>query len=170
MKTIPLYGEKAAGRVALVDDEDFPVISRYHWIVQEVERPGRNSGPYAVTTFNRRQAKPQYLSIMMHCLILACFTGIDHRNGNGLDNQKDNLRIATASQNAANQGARVGTSQYKGVSWERRQRKWKAQVRVNGQIQYLGYFTDEEEAARAYDTAALATWGDYARLNFEEDR
>lgn len=163
-----LHGEKAAGRVALVDDEDYPLLSRYHWIIQHDSRPGRDSGPYAVTRFNRRNAQPRYLTIPMHCLILGCFTGIDHRNGDGLDNQKVNLRRATVAQNAANQPSRGGSSQYKGVSWMPRQRKWVA--RIGGAHRtHLGYFTSEEAAARAYDAAALAAWGAYARLNFPEE-
>ena len=168
LRTVPLQGKKAAGRVAFVDDEDYELVSQYRWNVYQRSRRGqRDSGPYATTTINRRGAIPQYTVIRMHCLILG-IKGVDHRNGNGLDNQRENLRAATSVQNAANQGPRAGTSRYKGVSWARRQRKWKAQIRTDGRARGLGYFISEEDAARAYDTAAVAAWGEYARLNFRE--
>jgi len=165
MKTVPLHGKKAAGRVALIDDEDYALVSQYRWNVSQASRPGRDAGPYAAAT---RILGSRRVSVRMHQLITG-YPQTDHRNGDGLDNRRANLRPATVAQNAANQGSRAGTSQYKGVSWARRQRRWKAQIRVDYVLRCLGYFVAEEVAARAYDTAALAAWGDYARLNFKED-
>jgi hypothetical protein len=164
VKTVPLGGKKAAGRVALVDDEDYDLVSRYRWHVWVKRRPGRAAGPYAQA--NVRQPGGHHTTIRMHCLILGR-AGIDHRNGDGLDNTRANLRIATTLQNGANQQPNIGTSSaYKGISWNRRLGKWQADIQVNGQGRYLGVFLDEEAAARAYDAAALDAWGEFALLNF----
>lgn len=105
----------------------------------------------------------------MHNLILNC-KGIDHRNGNGLDNQRANLRQATSPQNAANKRPGIGfTSVYKGVSWNVRSDKWRAQIWTGGKSYWLGLYAVEEDAARAYDAAALAAWGEFARTNFPEN-
>jgi hypothetical protein len=168
MRTIPLHGKTAAGRVALVDDEDYALVMAYRWCVKQRERgPGRTAdGPYAQTDIRRDDGR--MTTTKMHNLILGC-KGIDHRNGDGLDNQRANLRVATRSQNAANQGPRAGTSQYKGVSWNRRDQKWHAQICHNRYVRCLGYFTSEEDAAHAYDVAAREAFGPFARLNFEEN-
>jgi hypothetical protein len=106
----------------------------------------------------------------MHRLILNPPAGFvtDHINGNRLDNRRINLRIATHRQNCQNQRPKGLHSQYIGVTkirqgkWER----WMAQIRHDGIRIHLGYFTDEIEAARAYDQAALAHHGEFASLNF----
>src|SRR5690242_1437897 len=94
MMTVPLHGKKAAGRHALVDDEKYELVMQYRWCVWEVVRaPGRNpEGPYAVNQDAGR----------MHRLILPGHPVIDHRDGNGLNNQLYNLRPATPRQNARN--------------------------------------------------------------------
>ena len=93
----------------------------------------------------------------------------DHVNGNGLDNRRINLRMATRSQNSANRAGDVRkagtTSVYKGVSWNKTKQKWVAYIHVNGKTRSIGYFVDELDAAIAYDKAASATWGEFARLN-----
>lgn len=91
---------------------------------------------------------------------------VDHRNGNGLDNRRSNLRLATHAQNLANTRPRIGTSsRFKGVSWFRSKRRWEAYICVERQKRRLGYFHDEEAAARAYDAAALEAWGEFALTN-----
>ena len=95
----------------------------------------------------------------------------DHIDGNGLNNQKDNLRISTRSQNAANSKIRVGgSSEFKGVAWNKRCRKWRATIGVERQVKHLGLFKIEEKAALAYNTAALKYFGEFARLNIVEAR
>jgi hypothetical protein len=94
----------------------------------------------------------------------------DHRNGDGLDNRRTNLRQATNKQNSANHSRRRnGTSLYLGVSWDKERGKWVASIsRPEGGRRHLGRFLDEIEAARAYDAAATELYGDFARPNFPE--
>jgi hypothetical protein len=90
----------------------------------------------------------------------------DHINGNKLDNRCDNLRVCNHSQSMANVGPRKGnTSGYKGVSWAKKERKWYATITVNKKQRNLGLYDDPQDAARAYNAAALEAWGEYARLN-----
>jgi hypothetical protein len=104
----------------------------------------------------------------MHTLLTG-WPKTDHRNGNGLDNQMLNLRPATDAENSRNRGPRPGsTSCYKGVNWYKRSGKWQAGVRYGGVTRHLGYFADETEAARAYDSAARVAFGEFAWLNFPE--
>jgi hypothetical protein len=91
---------------------------------------------------------------------------VDHRNGNKLDNRRSNLRVATTAQNQHNQHARRGaTSQYKGVCWVASRRRWQVQIRFQGHRFWLGFFTCELCAARAYRDAALRLHGEYANVD-----
>lgn len=164
MMTVPLHGIKAGGRVAMVDDADFELVSRYRWHVREAAHPGlRSNGPYA-RAHTYRNGRRVY--IQMHNLIMGCI-GIDHANGDGLDNQRSNLRIATTAQNGANRRKQEGTSSvFKGVTWHKERRRWIAIIRIGGKRRHLGRFANEEDAARAYDAAAFAAWGEFAHLNF----
>ena len=172
MKTVPLHGKKAAGRVALVDDEDYDLVMQFRWYVLEPIRHGHTGGPYAIArTGHGRKNNPM---VLMHKLLTG-WPQTDHRNHDGLDNQRSNLRPATNLQNHANErkplsyGGKPTSSRYKGVSWAPRQRRWVARIRVgNGKRLNLGSFKSEIDAARAYDEAALAASGEYACLNFPQ--
>lgn len=94
---------------------------------------------------------------------------IDHQNGDRGDNRIANLRPASASQNARNRrSARGSSSQYLGVSRRSDRPKWIAQIKVSGRVKNLGYYDDEDAAARAYDAAATAAHGPFANLNFPQ--
>jgi hypothetical protein len=162
VKEIRLHGAKAAGRVALVDDEDYDLVMAYRWRVWEVDRGRRRlDGPYAVA-HARRAGRPT--GVRMHQLITG-WSRTDHRNGDGLDNRRGNLRPATNAQNQHNQRPQLGgSSAYKGVY--RQRGKWRAQISVDDRRRYLGVFADEVDAARAYDEAARALFGEFARVNF----
>jgi len=107
------------------------------------------------------------IELRMHRLVMDAEPKmiIDHIDGNGLNNCRSNLRFVTAKENAANRRKIAPTSSsYKGVEVVRG--KIYAYIRVDGKKQHLGTFATQEEAARAYDAAALLQWGDKASLNF----
>jgi hypothetical protein len=150
MKQIPL----TQGEFALVDDEDFEELSRYKW---QVLRNGPRS--YAV-----RKAGKQ---IRMHRQITNAPDGmlVDHRDGNGLNNQRFNLRVCTAAENARNiRVHKDNKTGFKGVG--RSQGKYRAYIVVAKKFIFLGRFGDPESAARAYDKAAKQHFGQFARTNF----
>lgn len=163
MKEIPLN----KGQVALVDDADFDWLNQWKWYANI-----RGYTYYAVrakeTTerINGKQSKYR-----MHRLILGVTDPkilIDHIDHNGLNNQRSNLRIATAAQNCCNKTSlKNSTSKYLGVSFIKRDQLWAGQIQVNGIKKRLGVFKSEETAARAYDEAAKIYHGEYANLNFK---
>jgi hypothetical protein len=139
------------GLFATVDASDAPSLMEKKWYAATVR-----GCTYAMRTVGRR-------SVTMHSEIMASPKAlVDHRDGNGLNNRRSNLRLANHSQNGGNsKRRRDNTSLLKGVTWNRRAGKWQAQIAG----QYIGLFTDKLEAARAYDNAARARWQEFAKLN-----
>jgi len=110
-------------------------------------------------------------TIKLHRVILALKLGrdlsegeqVDHIDGDGLNNTRDNLRLATSAQNSANRGKQSNnTSGFKGVSWNKPRGKWRAQIRVGGNQIHLGMFTSKDEAHAAYCEAAEEYFGEFA--------
>lgn len=94
---------------------------------------------------------------------------IDHKNGIRSDNRLNNLRECNVTENQRNQKKRIGgSSRFKGVRWDKRRKVWVAAITVDYRTEYLGRFNNEEQAARAYDTAARERFGEFARPNFPE--
>ncbi len=161
MKEIPL----TQGKVALVDDADWPYLSQFKWYAAA---EGKNF--YAKRNIRVQGGKKGWRPVRMHRVIMKAAKGqkIDHWNGNGCDNQRGNLRFATAAQNIANQVTLCArnTSGRRGVSWDRARNCWTAGVTDHGRRISVGRFDDLDEAARAYDAAALQLYGEFARPNF----
>lgn len=166
MKTVPLHGKKAAGRVALVDDSDCTLVAPYTWRVYERVSPGKLAvGPYAITSVVRNGRN---CTLPMHALIMGR-KKIDHIDHNGLNNQRTNLRFADHSQNGQNQRPRIGfSSQYKGVFLRKDSGLWHAVIRLKGINHHLGDFASEMEAAYVYDAAAREMFGEFACPNFQD--
>lgn len=146
------------GKVAIISPEDEHWVREFRWTAQ------RNSSGiwYA-------RARILGWTVLLHRAIMGLpdHLVIDHINDNGLDNRRENLRLCTPRQNAINRRG-AGPSGYKGVyrAKNMRHRPWVASIRIDGQRTYLGAFTAPEDAARAYDAAALEHHGEFARLNF----
>lgn len=154
------------GYVAYVDDYNYDLVSRFTWYVAS----NRFSGVYAKTSIWKDWKAH---TISMHRLLSGAHPGeeVDHIDGNGLNNTVANLRICCHANNMANM-RRHGhhTSNYKGVSWNSRCCLWVAQLHKKGEhAPLIGYFHDEQEAARAYDRKALKVWGPFAHTNFPSD-
>jgi len=143
------------GKVALVDDEDYAYLSQFKWQTRKAK-----NGWYARRWTSAKLGKRCIVG--MHTEVMRCApsTLVDHEDGDGLNNQRANLRFATTAQNALNQPAR-SRSGYKGVRWAQDTGKWRAVIS-------LGSFATPEEAARVYDAAALIHHGEFARLNFPQ--
>jgi hypothetical protein len=106
---------------------------------------------------------------MMHQFIMESQRRVDHINGNTIDNRASNLRPSTNQQNCANQRMRTtNTSGFKGVTWYSRDRIWVAQIKIDGKTRRIGKYVDPVDAARAYDSAAIEAWGEFACINFPD--
>lgn len=153
--------ELTQNKVAQIDPEDWPLVSAYSWHAKL-----ENGGLWYAATSIRIDGEQRTLK--MHDLIMPPSPGmmVDHRNSKAtLDNRRSNLRVCTNAQNQQNTGSRGGSSPYKGVSRHTRKRKWLVQFRHEGQYHFVGYFADEVDAAKAYDSAILPLEGEFARLN-----
>ncbi len=148
------YIKLTQGKRAIVDDEDYEELNKYRWYLH-------------CTKYNRyarrNKIKPQY---MHRAIMKDPNKEIDHFDGNGLNNQKDNLRNSTRGQNSANIISITGNSMYKGVSYSKQREKWCSHIMKNYKSISLGRFTYEAQAAIMYDIAAIILFGEYSRTNF----
>ena len=153
------------GLVALVDQEDYDRVAAFKWAASRTKEGFTWYGQRSVWTGSG------YRTVLLHRFILDAPSGrqVDHINGDGLDNRRANLRLATGSQNAANRvRLTTNTSGFRGITWMPKRGKWQVALKHHGRNVFLGLFDDKIAAARAYDRGAAATWGPFARLNFPE--
>lgn len=157
MKTIQLTNSDL---VVLVDDSDYAYLVQWTWRISPKGYAYRWEGNPRKNTLK---------IVFIHGAIMQV-KGIDHKDRNKLNNQRTNLRIADQSQNNANKHTLArktikSKSQYKGVSWYNKTNKWIAQIQQNYKKLNLGYFTNEIDAAKAYNAKALELFGEFAYLN-----
>jgi len=162
MKQIPL----TQGKFALVDDEDFEYLNQFKWYAIKCDKT------YYVCRKVYDKETKKGKNLLMHRFVLGLtdpkIQG-DHIDWNGLNNQRYNLRICSCAQNQRNKKARKGgSSKYIGVHWHKGGNKWQSRIKMDGNHISLGLFTDEIEAAKAYDKAAKFYHGEFASLNFNE--
>ena len=146
------------GYVALVDDDDYHLVSRIKWSFVKVRPPKQ--------VYARGLDKSTGKLVYMHRLIMGVTSRgihIDHINGNTLDNRRENLRECTITENNRNRGKMKGSNTFKGVL--KRFNKWAAAIKVDNKSIRLGSFHTEREAAIAYNEAALRYHGEFANLN-----
>jgi hypothetical protein len=152
------------GKVALVDDEDYGYLMQWKWCLR-----GTGLGKfYAIRGFSKSKKSNIKGSISMHRQLMKPEKGyvIDHLDGNTLNNQKNNLRICTNSQNLMNRNKTVkNLSGYKGVSYDKKMNKFRAQIVCNRKRHYLGLYVNPVDAAYVYNQAAIKLHGEFAKLN-----
>jgi len=154
MKSIPL----SQGLFAIVDDDDYERLSQFKWHASK-----EGDTWYAA----RKNPGGVPSTIKMHREILGSAVNVivDHRDLNGLNNVRTNLRECTKSDNMCNRGAnRNNTSGFKGVCWDKQTSKWLAQITKDGKRKCLGRFASAEAAHRAYCVAAEALHGEFKRV------
>lgn len=138
------------GKFALVDDEDYEELNQYKWCAQK-----------APNTFYAVRGATSRKQILMHIHLLGKHPGmeIDHRDRNGLNNQRSNLRFVTHQENARNQSKRLNcSSKHVGVSWHKRDGVWRAQIVTDGKQTHLGSFKNELDAIKARRNAEKELW------------
>jgi len=150
------------GIFALVDDRDYDELSKTKWSLKTV--------PDSTRQYATRIDRETFKTISMHRQIMGFPQGldVDHHDGDGLNNQRSNLRSCSRSENMRNGTHRRNnnTSGFIGVSWHTAAKKWEACIKNDYGKIYLGVFDSPEMAARARDAKAIEVHGEYAKLNF----
>jgi len=157
-RLIPLTQDK----FAIVDAEDYEWLCKYKWYAQRVKR----------NYYARNRRKGGVVS--MHRVILNAPRGlvVDHINHNSLDNRKKNLRLCTVAENCRNRRPskrKNKLSKYKGVSFDKKRKIFRAIICRNKKQYFLGNFKNETDAAKAYDKKARELFGEFAYLNFPQE-
>lgn len=151
-------GKNKGKYFALVSDEDYERVNNINWFVRFKRGKPRAHG----------RIKEEKKEVKMHRFIMRVTNPkiqVDHKDLDGLNNQKYNLRTCTNAENSRNKDGYGGTSKYKGVCWDKDRYKWRASIGYNNIKIRLGRFANEIEAAIAYNHAAIKYHGEFARLN-----
>ena len=150
---------------AKISPQDAQLALLYRWRIVDTKAQMDRHKIYYVSAKERGRSG-RY--VKLHRLIMNAQDGthVDHINGDGLDNRRENLRLVTPQLNQANSRKHViGKSRFKGVSWSKPANKWRAYIVRDRRQIHIGLYADEFEAARAYDAKAAEMWGDHAHLN-----
>lgn len=158
---IIIQSKKHGNKTVLINKEDFEKINSYNWHINY------NHGNYYVETNLYVNGKRRTKGI--HSFIKECPIDlkIDHINGDALDNRKENLRICTNQENCRNQRKTKlkRSSKYKGVSYNKNNRNYRAYIKHDGKHVNIGSFLNENDAAEAYNKKAFELFGEFANLN-----
>ena len=152
-----------SGHQIEIDDDDFDLVKGFTWSV--IKSPCTN---YAISRDKggRKVKKTHYY---MHRVIMNAPKGteVDHVDGNGLNNHRNNLRICSRAQNQHNRQKtrRQTSSEYKGVSWNKKDARWRAAIVLNSKQIHIGSFSTEHDAAIAYNNTAIRLFGGFAKIN-----
>lgn len=158
---MPLEIALTRGKVAIVDNDDFAFLNKFKWHAVR-------SGNTWYASMKIRTAEGKRGNISMHRFMFALFcpnVEVDHIDLNGLNNIRNNLRVCGHAENIRNRGISIrNRSGFKGVSWHSKAGKWRADIRINKQNKFLGYYATAEEAHRKYMVAASNIHGEFARF------
>lgn len=147
----------------LYDEEDHNTVVSHTWCVH------KSSHASYAQTWIRTNGKLKLVG--MHRVLLGVSDRaivVDHKNRNGLDNRRCNIRACTQSENLMNRAtSRKSPSKFLGVTWDKFNKKWLCSITIDGKLKNLGRFSDEIKAAKVYDSAAIIRNKDFANLNFK---
>ena len=148
------------GKFALIDDRDFEELNKFKWYAKRIG--------YIFYAFrNSEKINGKKKTIAMHAVLAGTSKGnvTDHIDGNGLNNQRDNLRVCSQSQNRMNVNkTKSNNSGYKGVSWHETRKKWRAFIYYGGIQIYLGSFKTKIEAFKIYCVASKKYHKEFSNL------
>ena len=156
MKVLKLTQSK----IAKIDDCDYVKVKEHTWFAHKSKKKSIKDNWYAGTNIH---IDGKYKTVHLHTLIMKTPKGydVDHIDGDGLNNQRSNLRICTRSENLRNQRKSKGASKYKGVSFFKTTNKWRVQLKGK----HIGLYNTEKEAAKVYNDVAIHLFGKFARIN-----
>jgi hypothetical protein len=154
------YVPLTQGKEAVIDVSDLPIVEGFNWYAL------RDRNTFYAARYARKTDLGRGSFVMMHRVFLGePDSMVDHEDGDGLNNRRKNLRLATAAQNAHNSVMKCrNTSGYKGVYWSKRDKKWRSQIMTNSVSKSLGLFDTPEAAAAAYAKASAELHGEFGRL------
>jgi hypothetical protein len=154
VRLIPL----TQGQFAIVDDEDYDQLKQFNWYANETSN-GRFYARRDIWNGGKR------IRVYMHCQILGV-KKVDHRDGDGLNNKRSNIRYFDRLGNQRNRGMdRRNKSGFKGVSWDKNLKSWVATIRKDEKKKFLGRFVSPRAAALVYDAAAIKFHGEFSKTN-----